>query len=538
MICDDKAGGVVLLGNQLTAFNGQVVIGKQNSPDDTCGMIFAFNGVNYLTLPKNTVQVAQFNCGLNVKGKLTATSIDGTVSVATTAKNYDTKEGSILTKFNELDKNKLNVVTGSSTNERVYGIAANGTQETIYTTSSILENALVKRDSQGRFEVASPETDLQCANKKYVDLRLTAMNGAVSFVDYQAMIEFLNPLAKDKYGVNQNIMIITLNVPDLWISEVLDEPVEYEYSTDEDFIQDLNTNGSVQVGYFKLSALETQKVTLNEYVKFTDVASTSKAGIAKINAYNGIIDSGGLSISAANKYCFDSRSPFNLDGANDISKFPSQTNSKPIVVNTIDYAVKRVLVDNKLEAALEGKYAWTDEDKTAACNTIGALKAITTSNGAGVNTYQIQAFNNNDKKYTILTLGNYNVTGKFTIPMRDKDGHIFAPDYDPEKAYTNVNKIVVNKKYIDDAVANCVQIRTDVTDYPFVYVKNAAGEQGTLEATQTAKARTIVYRDGNGRFNVGVPASDYHCANKKYVDESINSVVGDINSLLESILGV
>jgi hypothetical protein len=45
------------------------------------------------------------------------------------------------------------------------------------------------------------------------------------------------------------------------------ENINYTYSTDEDFTNLLKEQGYVQVGYYNLSALETQKVDLTDYAK-------------------------------------------------------------------------------------------------------------------------------------------------------------------------------------------------------------------------------------------------------------------------------
>jgi hypothetical protein len=92
-------------------------------------------------------------------------------------------------------------------------------------------------------------------------------NQSLSFGDYATMINIFNSLNNDIYKRGQNILIVTLNVPDLWISEVLQESINYTYSTDEDFTNLLKEQGYVQVGYYKLSALETQKVDLSDYAK-------------------------------------------------------------------------------------------------------------------------------------------------------------------------------------------------------------------------------------------------------------------------------
>ena len=83
-------------------------------------------------------------------------------------------------------------------------------------------------------------------------------------------------------------MIITLQVPDLWISGIESTSQTYTYTTDEAFTTELNTNGYVQVGYYKLSALETQKVDLTNYVTFDDYSTASTTGVVKTSAQYGV----------------------------------------------------------------------------------------------------------------------------------------------------------------------------------------------------------------------------------------------------------
>lgn len=106
-------------------------------------------------------------------------------------------------------------------------------------------------------------------------------NQALSYNNYSAMITEFNALSSSKYNVGQNIYIITLDVPDLWVSSVENTSQTYTYTTDSAFISALETNGYVQVGYYKLSALETQEVNLTNYVKNTDYATSSVGGVIK-----------------------------------------------------------------------------------------------------------------------------------------------------------------------------------------------------------------------------------------------------------------
>ena len=109
-------------------------------------------------------------------------------------------------------------------------------------------------------------------------------NNAISYQSYEEMVVELNGLADNVLRVGQNIMIVTLNVPDLWISGISADREPYipsENGYDEDIVNALSTNGSIQVGYYILSALETQKVNLPEYVKKIDYANSTTAGVVK-----------------------------------------------------------------------------------------------------------------------------------------------------------------------------------------------------------------------------------------------------------------
>ena len=93
-------------------------------------------------------------------------------------------------------------------------------------------------------------------------------------------------------------MIVTLEVPDLWISGIESTSSTYTYTTDSAFTTALSTNGYVQVGYYKLSALETQKVDLTNYVTNTDYANSSTGGVFKTNNGIGISTNGYIYVSA------------------------------------------------------------------------------------------------------------------------------------------------------------------------------------------------------------------------------------------------
>ena len=92
---------------------------------------------------------------------------------------------------------------------------------------------------------------------------------AISSINIQSMVQDLLQLEKTALNEGDNIYLLETGVPDLWVYKVTDNFVQFQYTTDEAFINYLHTIGYVQVGYFQLAELETEKVDLSDYVQKT-----------------------------------------------------------------------------------------------------------------------------------------------------------------------------------------------------------------------------------------------------------------------------
>lgn len=206
----------------------------------------------------------------------------GKLEIAT---NEEAKEGVVVDKainpfqlrdaLKDVDlSTKVDKVTENTDNVQLYAKEKDGTQTMLNAVQYYPEDRNgIARFINGNLIVNTPTQDAHATNKKYVDDRFNGANKAVSFINYSAMISSLNALGNTSYSVGQNIMIVTLAVPDLWVSEVAETSVAYTYVSDDDFVNELTTNGYVQVGYYKLSALETQKVDLTDYATVSQVNS-------------------------------------------------------------------------------------------------------------------------------------------------------------------------------------------------------------------------------------------------------------------------
>lgn len=115
------------------------------------------------------------------------------------------------------------------------------------------------------------------ASVQYVDNKFNGAAKAIAYDSYSTMITAFNALDADVYAIGQDVLIQTLQVPDLWVSGIESSSVPYTYVDDATFTNELNTNGYVQVGYYKLSALETEKANITNMMT-TDTDQDISAG--------------------------------------------------------------------------------------------------------------------------------------------------------------------------------------------------------------------------------------------------------------------
>lgn len=249
---------------------------------------------------------------------------------------------------------------------------------------------------------------------------------AVSYADYSAMITALNALSSNSYDVGQSIYIATLNVPDLWVYAIEATAVPYTYTSDEDFINSLLANGFVQVGNYKLAALETGKVAIGDYVllsEFSDemgerfLKGEGAPTTATVAPFVGALY---LDTTNNNTYqctAIDKATPsytwvkliretdyategkagviigsttfgygISTNGALlanplSLSEYKNKTWSSFISKGTLesikyDYVMRAL---SEYQVAAGETSTWTDDDKTKACETIGAVKKPETS---------------------------------------------------------------------------------------------------------------------------------------------------------------
>lgn len=90
-----------------------------------------------------------------------------------------------------------------------------------------------------------------------------------SFISYQHLV--LGVVNEDKAKprsliVGQSIYVLTPDVPDLWVYNVIEAPggfVNYKYVDDESIINEIKENGTIQIGYYEFAMMETTAVDLS-----------------------------------------------------------------------------------------------------------------------------------------------------------------------------------------------------------------------------------------------------------------------------------
>ena len=158
------------------------------------------------------------------------------------------------------DKCKLNI--------GVFGTNANGDVKTSKIVTYHIGKGAISNDLESPtttpdlwVQILARQTKLE-ADVETIESIAKGCNKALAYTSYAEMIDTLNAMGSDELIRGQNIYIGTVGVPDLWVYSVETENVEYTYVDDLTFVENMDENTTIQVGYFKLAQLETQEVDI------------------------------------------------------------------------------------------------------------------------------------------------------------------------------------------------------------------------------------------------------------------------------------
>lgn len=137
------------------------------------------------------------------------------------------------------------------------------------------------------------------ATKQALQDAIAGKAKSFSYDNYQKFVEAVNAFSDTQMAVNDNVLIVTLGVPDMWVKAKNATSVTYTYTTDQAIINALNTTAGLTVGYYTFAQLETTKVDLSAYQTKTDNAleTTSKTVVGAINEVKKKADANATEIS-------------------------------------------------------------------------------------------------------------------------------------------------------------------------------------------------------------------------------------------------
>lgn len=168
---------------------------------------------------------------------------------------------------------------------------ADHAQQDAETAQATADNATILANT-GISKADGAQTTANTAVDKANDAKATAEEAimkadgratSIGFMTAQDAVTALNGYPRTQLKGGDTIWIVEDGTPDLWVTEVAENSVPYNYTTKDKFNQDLVDNKVLQIGYFKTAYQESdgKPVTIawqNVLVKSTDwVASTEFA---------------------------------------------------------------------------------------------------------------------------------------------------------------------------------------------------------------------------------------------------------------------
>jgi hypothetical protein len=176
---------------------------------------------------------------------------------------------------------------------------------------------------------------------------------AISYNNYEEMLQDLASADQDKFLIGQSIFIKTDGVTDVWVFNKMSESKTYTYTTDAKVQEDLAKLSGLEVGYYVLAPLESEKVNLTNYVQFNNAASAYNSGVVKVDSSRSglYMSSGTVYTKAATQQEISDKTeehnvitPANLEYA--VKSIVSKTSD---IINDSDFTTKDYVDTNVLD---------------------------------------------------------------------------------------------------------------------------------------------------------------------------------------------
>jgi hypothetical protein len=262
------------------------------------------------------------------------------------------------------------------------------------------------------------------------------------------------------------------------------------------------------------------EINLDEFVKKTDYATGTVAGVVRVGAGLKMEPYGLLITNPAGLSSIDARANKNA----------------PIVPNTVDYAVRAALTNPK-------NVTWSEGNKTAARETLGAasadelsktsadVKAVELIAKGRATGYVFDTIDDLDVALTDSTFTEKLVLGD-NLYIRATD----VPDYwwdGTQKQPLETQKVDLSGyvKTIDYDSGYKYPGGSDGTYYGLLYARKFDNTECCFPVCGQNRNYTIPVRDHMGNFYVASPTFASHCATKGYVDGLISGLIARIEAL-------
>lgn len=269
---------------------------KQDKEDDN---------ISLAQRPEQKSVVGAINDLGTLTGQAQATADDAIRKIGDLSKLTSDEKTTIVGAINEVDahadanKSEIGTLSALTTDEKATLVgainevdahtntaqqAADAAQSTADNATNLANTGISKADrAQATANTAVDKANDAKATANEAIMKADGRSNSIGFMTAKDAVTALNGYPRTQLKGGDTIWIVETGTPDLWVTEVAQESVPYNYTTKDKFNQDLVDNKVLQIGYFKTAYQESdgKPVTIawqNVLVKSTDwVASTEFA---------------------------------------------------------------------------------------------------------------------------------------------------------------------------------------------------------------------------------------------------------------------
>lgn len=245
------------------------------------------NNISLAQRPEQKSVVGAINDLGTLTGQAQATADDAIRKIGDLSTLTTDEKTTLVGAINEVDAhaNTAQQTADNATELANTGISkADQAQATADNATTLANTGISKADrAQATANTAVDKANDAKATANEAIMKADGRSNSIGFMTAKDAVTALNGYPRTQLKGGDTIWIVETGTPDLWVTEVAQESVPYNYTTKDKFNQDLVDNKVLQIGYFKTAYQESdgKPVTIawqNVVVKSTDwVASTEFA---------------------------------------------------------------------------------------------------------------------------------------------------------------------------------------------------------------------------------------------------------------------